>query len=58
MSKFRQAVLDSPSTHDLTKDILNLAQGKDPVDMYHDVKLALRVLEIEMKKSLGIGNRG
>ena len=49
----RDDVMQSRSVHNLTKDILRMSIGKDPVDVLHDVELALIVLKNEwenMKK--------
>ena len=49
----RDDVMQSRSVHNLTKDILRMSIGKDPVDVLHDVELVLIVLRNEwdsMKK--------
>lgn len=48
----RQEAMNNPTVHYLTKDILKLTEGKDCVDVYHDIKLALRVVEEEMNQDL------
>jgi hypothetical protein len=45
----RQEVLDNPSTHDLTKQILSMAEGKDKQETYYDILLALEVIKAEAK---------
>lgn len=49
----RDEIMQSQSVHNLTKQVLELAKGKDVVDVYYDVLLAARVLEREMRESLG-----
>ena len=48
----RDAIMASPSVRNLTKDILTLAKGRDPVKVVQDAKLALNVLENEMHQAL------
>ena len=50
----RNEVMQSQSVHNLTKAVLKLSEGKDIVDSYHDVKLALEVLRDEMETALGL----
>jgi len=45
----RQEVMSDPAVHNLTKDVLRLTQGKDPVDAYYDVMLAASVLRGEVE---------
>jgi len=48
----RDFVLTDPGVHNLTKEVLELSEGRDIVDRVHDVKLALIVLENEMNLAL------
>ena len=48
MSITRKAVMEDPAVHFLTKDIIRMAEGKDPVDAYYDVLLAAKVLKAEL----------
>ena len=50
----RNEVMKSQGVHNLTKDVLKLSEGKDVVDRYYDVKLALEVLRDEMETTLGL----
>lgn len=52
MAITRQEILQSMSVHNLTKEVLELSENRDIVDRYHDVKLALKVLENEMNIAL------
>jgi len=52
MALTRQQALESPSVHNLTKDILRMSANKDIVDRYYDVKLACEILKAEMLKDL------
>ena len=49
----KMEVMESNSVHTITKDILIMSEGKDPVDAYHDVLLAAKVLKREMMVALG-----
>ena len=44
----RNEVLDSPCTHFLVGQVLDLAADKDPVDAYHDILLAAAILRGEL----------
>jgi hypothetical protein len=48
----RKEVMESPSVHNLTKDVLRLTEGKDIVDRVNDVELALIVLRNELEEEL------
>ena len=50
----RSEIMTNPSVHNLTKHVLELAQGKDVVDAYYDVLLAAKVLATEMDTALGV----
>lgn len=50
----REWIMNDPSVHHLTKDILKMAMEKDPLDAYYDVMLAAKVLKAEMEKALGL----
>ena len=45
----KNAVLKDPTTHALTKVVIEAGCQKDAVDAYHDVKLALDVLQARME---------
>lgn len=49
----RERVMADQTVHTLTKEVLIASEGKDVVDRYFDVKLALDVLRSEMDKALG-----
>jgi len=53
-TKTRQEIMESPSVHFLTKDVLKLTEHKDIVDRYYDVRLALEILKAEMDGKLGL----
>ena len=48
-----EAVLASPSVHNLTKDTLRAALTKDLVDAYHDIQLVADLLKARMDRELG-----
>ncbi len=50
MAPTRDNVLTNDAVHSFTKEIIRDADKHDPVDAIHDVKLALRVLELEYKR--------
>lgn len=49
-------ILESPGTHRLVYEILELAKGRDSVDVVYDTLLAAEVLRGRMDRSLGNGN--
>lgn len=51
----RKGVIADPGVHHLTRAVLQASEGKDPVDAYYDVLLALAVLKIEMETILARG---
>lgn len=48
----RQQLMNDPTVHRLTKDVLKLSVNKDILDRYYDVKLALEVLKAELDEVL------
>ena len=48
----KDELLQSPSVHQLTKDIIRLADDKDCVDAYYDIKLALQWAELKLNECL------
>lgn len=47
-------IMISPSVHSLTKEIIDRSAGRDPVDAYYDVLLALKVIGARMHKAVGL----
>ena len=48
----REEMMGSNTVHNLTKFVLTASKGKDVVDRYYAVKLALEVLREEMIEAL------
>ena len=51
-----RGVLNNPSVHTLTKDIIRMGMNKDCVDAYYDVLLAAKVLKQIMCDNLYNGD--
>lgn len=49
-----EAILASPGTRRLVKDVLELAESKDCVDAFYDVLTATAILKRRMETSLGV----
>lgn len=49
----RDRVMSSPETRRLTREVIALAETRDVVDAYYDVKLALQVIKERMDAALG-----
>lgn len=48
----REEIMNNPTVHNLTKQVLELSAKKDVVDRYFDVKLALDILKQEMDMAM------
>ena len=52
----RDDVMTSNTAHNFTKEILRQSEGRNPVDNYYDVLLALEILKTEMDNFKNLKN--
>lgn len=51
MTTSKEKLLNDPTVHDFTKDIIRQGFRLDPVDSYYDCKRALQVLRTRMRNA-------